>query len=38
MRQNKGSPGIDGMSVEELPECLRRHWGEIRQGLLAGTY
>ena len=25
VRQNKGSPGIDGMSVEEL-----RHWGEIR--------
>ena len=26
------------MSVEELPEYLRRHWGEIRQRLLAGTY
>ena len=25
VRQNKGSPGIDGMSVEELPEYLRRH-------------
>ncbi len=31
VRQNKGSPGIDGMSVEELPEYLRRHWGEIRR-------
>ena len=38
VRQNKGSPGIDGMRVEELPEYLRRHWGEIRQRLLAGTY
>ena len=38
VRQNKGSPGIDGMNVEELPEYLRRHWGEIRQRLLAGTY
>ena len=38
VRQNKGSPGIDGMSVEDLPEYLRRHWGEIRQRLLAGTY
>ena len=38
VRQNKGSPGIDGMSVEELPEYLRRHWGEIRQRLLVGTY
>ena len=26
------------MSVDELPEYLRRHWGEIRQRLLAGTY
>ena len=36
VRQNKGSPGIDGMSVEELPEYLRRHWGEIRQRLWRG--
>ena len=38
VRQNKGSPGIDGMSVEELPEYLREHWVEIRRRLLAGTY
>jgi RNA-directed DNA polymerase len=38
VRQNKGSPGIDGMRVEELSEYLREHWDEIRQRLLAGTY
>lgn len=25
VRKNKGSPGIDGMGVEELPEYLRQH-------------
>lgn len=38
VRQNKGSPGIDGMSVEELPEYLREHWVELREQLLAGRY
>ena len=38
VRQNKGSPGIDGMSVEELPQYLREHWIELRERLLAGIY
>jgi RNA-directed DNA polymerase len=38
VRANKGSPGIDGMCVDELPEFLRRHWPEIRQQLMNGTY
>ena len=38
VRQNKGSPGIDGMTVEELPKYLVEHWQEIRAQLLAGTY
>ena len=38
VRKNKGSPGIDGMTVEELPDHLRRHWVEIREQLLAGNY
>jgi group II intron reverse transcriptase/maturase len=38
VRQNKGSPGIDGMSVEELPQYLREHWIELREQLLAGRY
>ena len=35
---NQGAPGVDGMSVEELPEFLRAHWPGIRQQLLDGTY
>jgi RNA-directed DNA polymerase len=38
VRQNKGSPGIDGMSVEELPQHLREHWIELRERLLTGSY
>jgi group II intron reverse transcriptase/maturase len=38
VRQNKGSPGVDGMTVDELPEYLVAHWVEIREQLLAGTY
>lgn len=38
VRQNKGAPGIDGMSVDELPEYLRHHWPEIRAQLVAGSY
>lgn len=33
VRQNKGSPGIDGMTVEELPEWLRANWDRIRPGM-----
>jgi len=35
---NKGSPGVDGMTVHELPEYLRAHWPTLREQLLRGTY
>ena len=38
VRQNKGAPGIDGMTVDELPDHLRCHWPEIRAQLEAGVY
>jgi group II intron reverse transcriptase/maturase len=38
VRQNKGSPGVDGMTVDELPAYLAENWERIRGELLAGTY
>jgi len=35
---NGGAPGVDGMTVEELPAHLRVHWLSIRAKLEAGTY
>jgi len=38
VKANKGGPGIDGMTVDELPEHLVEHWPAIREELLNGTY
>ncbi len=38
VRQNKGSPGSDGMTVEELPKYLAERWESLRTQLLAGIY
>jgi len=38
VRSNGGSPGVDGMTVEALPDYLRRKWPKIREQLLVGTY
>lgn len=38
VKSNKGSPGIDGMTVGELSAHLREQWEEIREQLLTGTY
>jgi RNA-directed DNA polymerase len=38
VKRHGGSPGVDGMSVEALPEYLREQWPTIRQALLAGMY
>jgi len=35
---NRGAPGIDGMTVEELRPYLREKWPEIKERLDAGTY
>jgi len=36
--ENRGSPGIDGMTVEGLPGLLIHHWSTIRESLLDGSY
>ncbi len=38
VRANRGSPGVDGMTVDELPGHLREHWPAIREQLVSGTY
>jgi Group II intron, maturase-specific domain len=38
VKANKGSPGVDGMTVEQLPDYLKQHGPEIREQLLTGTY
>ena len=38
VKANKGSPGVDGMTVHELPGYLKQHWPTIREQLLSGTY
>jgi RNA-directed DNA polymerase len=38
VKANKGSPGVDGMTVRELPDYLKQHWPAIREQLLSGTY
>ena len=38
VQANKGSPGVDGMTVEELPGYLKAHWPGIREAILRGNY
>jgi len=38
VKANKGSAGVDGMTVRQLPEYLKQHWPAIREQLLSGTY
>ncbi len=38
VKGNKGSPGIDGMTVTELPDYLRENWARLREEILAGSY
>lgn len=38
VRSNQGAPGVDGMTVDQLPGYLRRHWPKIKAALLGGTY
>ena len=38
VKQNRGGPGVDGMTVMDLPPYLVEHWGMIREQLLSGRY
>ncbi len=38
VRSNRGAPGSDGMSLDDFPDYARKHWSEIRQSLVDGSY
>ena len=38
VRQNGGSPGVDGMTVDELQDYLKREWPRIKTELLEDRY
>jgi len=38
VRANKGSAGVDDLTVDDLPDYLRAHWSTIREQLLTGRY
>jgi RNA-directed DNA polymerase len=38
VKSNKGSAGIDGMTVDALTVYLKEHWPAIREQLLRGAY
>ena len=35
---NKGGPGVDGMTVDELKHYLKAHWPDLKAQLLDGRY
>ena len=38
VKRNKGSPGVDGMTIDDAKAFLRQHWPNIRSQLLDGNY
>src|SRR6266704_727176 len=38
VKANKGAPGVDAMTVDQLGDYLKQHWPAIREQLLSGTY
>lgn len=38
VKENEGAPGVDGITIEEFPAYVAKHWAEIKQQLLDGTY
>jgi len=38
VKANKGSAGVDGMTVDGLSDYLKQHWPAVREQLLSGTY
>jgi len=37
VKSNGGAPGVDGMTVQQLPDFLRENWLRIKEERLTGT-
>jgi RNA-directed DNA polymerase len=38
VRQNKGAPGVDGLSVTHMKKYLPKYGNDVKQGILNGSY
>ncbi len=38
VKKNKGAAGVDGRSIDEMPEYLHEHWQGIRESVMEGRY
>jgi RNA-directed DNA polymerase len=38
VKRNAGSPGIDGMTIEDFPDYPRIRWDKIKRALQLGYY
>ena len=38
VKANKGSAGVDGMTIVDITDYLKQHWPAIREQLLSGSY
>lgn len=38
VKANKGAAGVDGMTVDELKDCVHANWDRVKGELLVGRY
>ncbi len=38
VKRNKGAPGVDGITTDEITDVMKTQWTKIKQDILNGTY